>query len=635
MVCSSPDLTYTIMEDAMLTWEIRLEGVMKQEVARCREVTAWAKEALRHAGEDESKRGDVMDSWRSQLEGIMEFTKDLIECVNNDTKELMYDSSSGHDSASTIEELMEEEEEEEDGQEDEIMQLFLLSAIEGNKSLNKRSKYGNKGLMKEFMSIYKRNGKMFRHSRKSNKEVQTAYAKVKRHESFNKKRLSWEETKFEEEFGHNVEDFNYSEKMFQSVMDWAEIFSDWTWNLREDQDQDQEYLAIFAEWRWNLEQNDDLKKKFYDDPEVEVEWNEFNFWKMSDNIHLDLDTGFLADCESEEKNWRDCEYWQDTTANWNIIHGLLDDKDEDEDEYHNYWDESAANQYIIESLLNDKDQLISEVDEEFIWDCRQPLIALMDFGVEAKKTDVDEGIFLWNDKDIAMSLLNSDDEGFTDEDMILWDNPLYIETLLNVEDDDLRQFSEDENNNWTSWAFWETFGPISQIVEAYESCVEHETRETRETGEIPTINIEEVFWDICLDDSQAQAVEEPEAGASVYTPKDPVNIFKTFRHIFNVPREKKKKSGREVGAENYLFSDMEDIYADWISLTLSDQRTEKKRSKRGRKKSKKNEAQLPRQNDFQSCCVSNKIPNKERTNTFARNQKRLQAKLLAKQPRRV
>ena len=51
MVCDSPDLSYTIMEDAMLTWEMRLEGVMKQEVARCREVTAWAKEALRHAGE--------------------------------------------------------------------------------------------------------------------------------------------------------------------------------------------------------------------------------------------------------------------------------------------------------------------------------------------------------------------------------------------------------------------------------------------------------------------------------------------------------------------------------------------------------------------------------------------------------
>merc|ERR1719300_1141151 len=39
-----------------MTWEMRLEGVMKQEVARCREVTGWAKEALRHAAEDEDKR---------------------------------------------------------------------------------------------------------------------------------------------------------------------------------------------------------------------------------------------------------------------------------------------------------------------------------------------------------------------------------------------------------------------------------------------------------------------------------------------------------------------------------------------------------------------------------------------------
>ena len=51
MVCDSPDLTYTIMEDAVMTWEMRLEGVMKQEVARCREVTGWAKEALRHSAE--------------------------------------------------------------------------------------------------------------------------------------------------------------------------------------------------------------------------------------------------------------------------------------------------------------------------------------------------------------------------------------------------------------------------------------------------------------------------------------------------------------------------------------------------------------------------------------------------------
>merc|ERR1712227_719275 len=104
MVCGSPDLTYTIMEDAVMTWEMRLEGVMKQEVARCREVTGWAKEALRHAAEDEEKRAEVMENWRCQLQGIMDFTKDLIECVNNDTKELMFNCTSVYESSSVIEE---------------------------------------------------------------------------------------------------------------------------------------------------------------------------------------------------------------------------------------------------------------------------------------------------------------------------------------------------------------------------------------------------------------------------------------------------------------------------------------------------------------------------------------------------
>ena len=141
-----------------------------------------------------------MVSWRCQLEGIMDFTRDLIECVNNDTKELMYDSSgsSGHESADTIEEMIEDDDD--DDREEEIMQLFLLSAMAGGRSQNKKNKYGgNKSLMKEFMSIYKRNGKIFRHSRKANKEVQTAYAKIKRHESFAKRRVSWEEPKFLDE----------------------------------------------------------------------------------------------------------------------------------------------------------------------------------------------------------------------------------------------------------------------------------------------------------------------------------------------------------------------------------------------------------------------------------------------------
>ena len=89
------------------------------------------------------------------MDDIMEFTKDLIECVNNDTKELMYDStgSSGHESTDTIEEMTENDDEDEDDREEEIMQLFLLSAMGGNKTGHKRGKTGSKSLIKEFMSI--------------------------------------------------------------------------------------------------------------------------------------------------------------------------------------------------------------------------------------------------------------------------------------------------------------------------------------------------------------------------------------------------------------------------------------------------------------------------------------------------
>jgi len=51
VLCESPDLSSTIMEDAIHTWEIRMQGVVKQEAERAREVTNWAKEALRDASD--------------------------------------------------------------------------------------------------------------------------------------------------------------------------------------------------------------------------------------------------------------------------------------------------------------------------------------------------------------------------------------------------------------------------------------------------------------------------------------------------------------------------------------------------------------------------------------------------------
>ena len=146
------------------------------------------------------------------------------------------------------------------------------------------------------------------------------------------------------------------------------------------------------------------------------------------------------------------------------------------------------------------------------------------------------------------------------------------------------------------------------------------------------------------------------------TPKDPANIFKNFKHVFSVPNEHK----REVYAnkEPEFYEDMEDVFADWASLTLSDDRSEKKRQKRGRKKeriyggsNKENESKSGlghrrpgtptiqtvtksssnKLYDFDSCWIETKIPKKERKTAHvwknAKSQKRLNSKIYAKQPR--
>ena len=46
----SPDLSLTVMEDAVSTWGERLESVVRQEVERAREVTHWARGELETEG---------------------------------------------------------------------------------------------------------------------------------------------------------------------------------------------------------------------------------------------------------------------------------------------------------------------------------------------------------------------------------------------------------------------------------------------------------------------------------------------------------------------------------------------------------------------------------------------------------
>jgi len=692
VLCESPDLSCTIMEDAIQTWEIRMQGVVKQEAERAREVTNWAKDALRDASEDEEHRQEVLESWRSQLEGIMEFTKDLVECVNNDTKEVMYDSmglSSGHDSTSTLEEI----DEEDDEKEEEIMQLFLLSAMGGNKPGQKRGKTGNKSLIKEFMSIYKKHGKVFKSSRKASKEVQAAYSKIKRQESLAKRRLSFEETKFQPDYSLFQDDFAYSKKMFDSVLESAEIFNDWHWNF----DENQTCENIFAEWRWNLEVQVDLKVKYYDDPEVEVAWNEFNFWK-SDDMKIELDDGFLGDSE-DDKIWTNCKFWQTSEYNEDIAHSLVDDEvvEDDSKSLINFWDENLENQSILESLIEqeEKNSPTKNEEDEFIWDAKDIAMSLIDIEPDEEKVNPKENAYIWNDLEtLTLLLMTKDDEepeSKSKKELFPWEDPDYIKLLFSYDDQfDLISFSdenesicddsekhnskkkkvnkiidstnllqdrsetEDESLDWLNWPFWNEFGPAFDIMKAYDDTYNVENKryvdiKMPKNGKVKN-------W-ISTRPRKLKQVKQ--------TQKDPANIFKSCKHVFTIPNDYTKVAHKKVQQTN-LYEDMEDIYADWSLIALSDERTEKKRQLRGRKKQRShggsNKENEPKQGlgyrrpgtptiqtvtkpsssknyDFESSWIETKVPKKERKTAHvwknARSQKRLNAKIFAKQPRSV
>jgi len=187
-------------------------------------------------------------------------------------------------------------------------------------------------------------------------------------------------------------------------MDYPEIFNDWYWNLEEDND---DIEVLFDEWRWNLEITEDLTN-------TETDYNEFNYWKVTDNLKIDLDSGCLADSEDDCRAWTDCMFWQDGNDNWSIIHNLVndvvvEDNDEDDQFFHNYWDENAANQSIIKSLLDDGDDDNWSIIHNLVND------------VVVEDADEDDQFFhnYWDENAANQSIIKSllDDGDYDDDDM--------------------------------------------------------------------------------------------------------------------------------------------------------------------------------------------------------------------------
>merc|ERR1711872_691487 len=67
-------------------WQTRLAKVVQQETNRAEKVTQWATEALRNCDEDECRQQRILEKWRSQMEGVVEFTEDLVESISKNAK---------------------------------------------------------------------------------------------------------------------------------------------------------------------------------------------------------------------------------------------------------------------------------------------------------------------------------------------------------------------------------------------------------------------------------------------------------------------------------------------------------------------------------------------------------------------
>jgi len=355
----------------------------------------------------------------------------------------------------------------------------------------------------------------------------------------------------------------------------------------------------------------------------------------------------------------------------------------------NFWDENTANLSILESLLDDNEN--RSLDEtcnvvEFIWEAKDAVMSLMEMeNSEERKPVCDNLGYIWEAKDAVMSLMEMDN---SEERKPVCDNLGYIwkdlETntlILDQAHKDRLQTSisnliipqeyESEDDDWTNWSFWNEFGTIPDILDAYDQSFKNIQKQNDSD-----LNIKAIFWKISLGERRLSDVNYFESMSphdsiktkeANNTPKDPVNIFKTFKHVFTVPKELSKTIIEvKQGEENHLFEDMEDVYADWASIILFDERCEKKRQIRGRKKERNssgsNKANLPKQSlghrrpgtptihtvtkttptklfDFNTCWIETKVPKKERKTAHiwknARNQKRQKNKIYAKQPRSI
>jgi len=87
------DLHSTSLENSVKRWQARLVKVVQQETTRAEEITQWATAALNNCEEDDFRGDKILEKWRKQMEGVIDFTQDLLESINNDTKDAIAETA--------------------------------------------------------------------------------------------------------------------------------------------------------------------------------------------------------------------------------------------------------------------------------------------------------------------------------------------------------------------------------------------------------------------------------------------------------------------------------------------------------------------------------------------------------------
>jgi len=542
--CDSP---CDVLEETLSSWSSRLEGVVAQEIARGRELTTWAKDALRQIDPgDEEGRSKVMEGWRRQMEGVLEFTADLVDCVNNDTREGMVELVGGEDreirNITSLEERREDEEREE-----EIMKLFWTPCVVGEEQ-------------RPLLETMKMKRRVKRMKMRGIKEFGMRELKIK---------VGAKKKKQRKQMGSKKHQTFQILKMFQSALDAEDIFDDWNWNFGEVEEAE----SILSEWRWNMEVNVELRKKYYDDIDTTDAWNSFNFWNIGREVKelseeealevlatdclatdsCSIDSGcYSPELEVEKEKqimnyWNHCQFWQESFQNENIINSLLEEEVMDLTPVMNttnFWDESAAQQASIELLMRSEQQekesqklwkeagkvvFATPAPPYFPWEDPESIESLVNS--EEEEENYQDISFFWEDQNTAEELLTLEEEGGEMEKPWEWmDREALIALVAEVEEDG----AERSLDNWPLWTEW---GTAKDILKNYEDS---------RIGE-------DVFSEVNLDGGK-------------YSVQDELETFKKFRFIFE---EKEEVEVDELA--DYL-----DIYSDWA------RGLERRRERRGR-----------------------------------------------------